>query len=190
MCPILYLDPAALLKNCIVYHQLNSMYIFLKLKELHLVVWLHWKMYCIFTWSYCLLTIDFNPSIQSLSHSRWHLACCFILQRFWDPSIGLGLLLHGHIFPVNFKTVGHTRCPAYNDQMCHAIPCVCFSRRQRDVKPGQSPYRALLETMELSDARLTLQLINENNKVWMLSTISHTNKTVCYSWSDSFALIL
>lgn len=33
------------------------------------------------------------------------------------------------------------------------------------MKPGQSPYRALLETLELSDSRLTLQLINDNNKV-------------------------
>lgn len=51
-----------------------------------------------------------------------------------------------------------------------AIPCVYHGRRQRDVKPGQSPYRALLETMELSEARLTLQLINDNNKVWMLTS--------------------
>lgn len=38
-------------------------------------------------------------------------------------------------------------------------------RRQRAMKPGQSPYRALLDTLELSDSRLTLQLINDNNKV-------------------------
>uniref|UniRef100_A0A8C2JAH0 Glucosidase, alpha; neutral AB n=1 Tax=Cyprinus carpio TaxID=7962 RepID=A0A8C2JAH0_CYPCA len=31
-----------------------------------------------------------------------------------------------------------------------------------------SPYRALLETLELSDSRLTLQLINDNNKVHLL----------------------
>ncbi|KAL2094933.1 hypothetical protein ACEWY4_009652 [Coilia grayii] len=43
-----------------------------------------------------------------------------------------------------------------------------FCKRQRDVKPGQSPYRALLETMQLSDSRLTLQLINDNNKVRLL----------------------
>ncbi len=43
-------------------------------------------------------------------------------------------------------------------------------RRQRALKPSQSPYRALLETLELSDSRLTLQLINDNNKVcFMLS---------------------
>uniref|UniRef100_A0A673H4K3 Integrator complex subunit 5-like n=1 Tax=Sinocyclocheilus rhinocerous TaxID=307959 RepID=A0A673H4K3_9TELE len=40
--------------------------------------------------------------------------------------------------------------------------------RQRALKPGQSPYRALLETLELSDSRLTLQLINDNNKVHLL----------------------
>ncbi|XP_062391827.1 neutral alpha-glucosidase AB-like [Sardina pilchardus] len=43
-----------------------------------------------------------------------------------------------------------------------------FCKRQRDVKPGQSPYRALLETLELSNTRLTLQLINDNNKVRLL----------------------
>ncbi|MEQ2224053.1 hypothetical protein ILYODFUR_003491 [Ilyodon furcidens] len=40
-----------------------------------------------------------------------------------------------------------------------------FCKRQRAVKPGESPYRALLETMELTNTRLTLQLINDNNKV-------------------------
>ena len=40
-----------------------------------------------------------------------------------------------------------------------------FNRRQRALKPGESPYRALLETMELTNTRLTLQLINDNNKV-------------------------
>uniref|UniRef100_A0A672N8N3 Glucosidase II alpha subunit n=1 Tax=Sinocyclocheilus grahami TaxID=75366 RepID=A0A672N8N3_SINGR len=43
-----------------------------------------------------------------------------------------------------------------------------FCKRQRVLKPGQSPYRALLETLELSDSRLTLQLINDNNKVHLL----------------------
>uniref|UniRef100_A0A9J8D284 Glucosidase II alpha subunit b n=1 Tax=Cyprinus carpio carpio TaxID=630221 RepID=A0A9J8D284_CYPCA len=43
-----------------------------------------------------------------------------------------------------------------------------FCKRQRALKPGQSPYRALLETLELSDSRLTLQLINDNNKVHLL----------------------
>uniref|UniRef100_A0A673L8T6 Neutral alpha-glucosidase AB-like n=1 Tax=Sinocyclocheilus rhinocerous TaxID=307959 RepID=A0A673L8T6_9TELE len=43
-----------------------------------------------------------------------------------------------------------------------------FCKRQRELKPGQSPYRALLDTLELSDSRLTLQLINDNNKVRLL----------------------
>ncbi|XP_067293753.1 neutral alpha-glucosidase AB isoform X2 [Pseudorasbora parva] len=43
-----------------------------------------------------------------------------------------------------------------------------FCKRQREMKPGQSPYRALLDTLELSDSRLTLQLINDNNKVRLL----------------------
>lgn len=38
------------------------------------------------------------------------------------------------------------------------------------MKPGESPYRALLETMELTHTRLTLQLINDKNKV------NHTEK--------------
>uniref|UniRef100_A0A8B9REY1 Glucosidase, alpha; neutral AB n=1 Tax=Astyanax mexicanus TaxID=7994 RepID=A0A8B9REY1_ASTMX len=43
-----------------------------------------------------------------------------------------------------------------------------FCKRQRALKPGQSSYRALLDTLELSDSRLTLQLINDNNKVHLL----------------------
>ncbi|XP_051976059.1 neutral alpha-glucosidase AB isoform X4 [Xyrauchen texanus] len=43
-----------------------------------------------------------------------------------------------------------------------------FCKRQRELKPGQSPYRALLDTLELSNSRLTLQLINNNNKVRLL----------------------
>uniref|UniRef100_A0A8C7H2M6 Glucosidase II alpha subunit n=1 Tax=Oncorhynchus kisutch TaxID=8019 RepID=A0A8C7H2M6_ONCKI len=46
--------------------------------------------------------------------------------------------------------------------------CVCALRRQRALKPGQSPYRALLETLELTNTKLTLQLINDNNKVRLL----------------------
>ncbi|XP_046876075.1 neutral alpha-glucosidase AB-like isoform X2 [Hypomesus transpacificus] len=43
-----------------------------------------------------------------------------------------------------------------------------FCSRLRGMKPAQSPYRALLETLQLSDSRLTLQLINDNNKVRLL----------------------
>ncbi|XP_018592971.2 neutral alpha-glucosidase AB [Scleropages formosus] len=43
-----------------------------------------------------------------------------------------------------------------------------FCKRQRAMKAGQSPYRALLDTLELSDSRVTLQLINDNNKVHLL----------------------
>ncbi|XP_041707131.1 neutral alpha-glucosidase AB isoform X3 [Coregonus clupeaformis] len=43
-----------------------------------------------------------------------------------------------------------------------------FCSRQRAMKPGQSSYRALLETLELSDSHLTLQLQNNNNKVRLL----------------------
>uniref|UniRef100_A0A3Q3EL20 Glucosidase II alpha subunit b n=1 Tax=Labrus bergylta TaxID=56723 RepID=A0A3Q3EL20_9LABR len=43
-----------------------------------------------------------------------------------------------------------------------------FCKRQRALKPGESPYRALLETMELTKTRLTLQLTNDNNKVRLL----------------------
>ncbi|XP_053473680.1 neutral alpha-glucosidase AB-like isoform X1 [Ictalurus furcatus] len=43
-----------------------------------------------------------------------------------------------------------------------------FCKRQRELKPDQSPYRALLDTLELSDSRITLQLINDNNKVRLL----------------------
>uniref|UniRef100_A0A3P8YJ94 Neutral alpha-glucosidase AB n=1 Tax=Esox lucius TaxID=8010 RepID=A0A3P8YJ94_ESOLU len=43
-----------------------------------------------------------------------------------------------------------------------------FCSRQRALRPGQSSYRALLDTLELSDSRLTLQLLNNNNKVRLL----------------------
>ncbi|XP_030224716.1 neutral alpha-glucosidase AB isoform X3 [Gadus morhua] len=43
-----------------------------------------------------------------------------------------------------------------------------FCKRQRALQPGQSPYRALLDTMELTHTKLTLQLINDNNKVRLL----------------------
>ncbi|XP_061541216.1 neutral alpha-glucosidase AB isoform X2 [Phycodurus eques] len=43
-----------------------------------------------------------------------------------------------------------------------------FCKRQRALNPGESPYRALLETMELTNTRLTLQLKNDNNKVRLL----------------------
>ncbi|KAL0994088.1 hypothetical protein UPYG_G00117620 [Umbra pygmaea] len=43
-----------------------------------------------------------------------------------------------------------------------------FCSRQRSLKPGQSSYRALLDTLELSNSRLTLQLLNNNNKVRLL----------------------
>lgn len=44
------------------------------------------------------------------------------------------------------------------------------------MKPGQSPYRALLDTLELSDSRLTLQLINDNNKVNIETNVNHSIK--------------
>ncbi|XP_061786437.1 neutral alpha-glucosidase AB isoform X2 [Nerophis lumbriciformis] len=43
-----------------------------------------------------------------------------------------------------------------------------FCKRQRALKPGESSYRALLETMELTNTRLTLQLKNDKNKVRLL----------------------
>lgn len=43
-----------------------------------------------------------------------------------------------------------------------------FCKRQRALKAGESPYRALLETMELTNTKLTLQLINDKNKVRLL----------------------
>nr|XP_057919713.1 neutral alpha-glucosidase AB isoform X2 [Doryrhamphus excisus] len=43
-----------------------------------------------------------------------------------------------------------------------------FCKRHRALKSGESPYRALLETMELTNTRLTLQLKNDKNKVRLL----------------------
>ncbi|XP_067847279.1 neutral alpha-glucosidase C-like isoform X2 [Heptranchias perlo] len=42
---------------------------------------------------------------------------------------------------------------------------IAFYRRQKKLLPGNSPYRALLDTLELSDCRAKLQLLNEENKV-------------------------
>lgn len=68
-------------------------------------------------------------------------------------------------------------------QMWHVWSFVVYEwfldvcRRQRELKPGQSPYRALLDTLELSNSRLSLQLINDNNKVTKYTKI-HTSITV------------
>uniref|UniRef100_K7G9U8 Neutral alpha-glucosidase AB n=1 Tax=Pelodiscus sinensis TaxID=13735 RepID=K7G9U8_PELSI len=43
-----------------------------------------------------------------------------------------------------------------------------FCKRQRSVKPGSSPYRALLESLQLSQDSMKLQLVNEVNKVPLL----------------------
>ncbi|XP_039402615.1 neutral alpha-glucosidase AB isoform X3 [Mauremys reevesii] len=43
-----------------------------------------------------------------------------------------------------------------------------FCKRQRSVKPGSSPYRALLESLQLSQVSMKLQLVNEVNKVPLL----------------------
>ncbi|XP_078419144.1 neutral alpha-glucosidase C-like isoform X1 [Cetorhinus maximus] len=42
---------------------------------------------------------------------------------------------------------------------------IAFYRRQKKLLPGNSPYHALLDTLELSDCGATLQLLNEDNKV-------------------------
>uniref|UniRef100_A0A674JDG3 Glucosidase II alpha subunit n=1 Tax=Terrapene triunguis TaxID=2587831 RepID=A0A674JDG3_9SAUR len=43
-----------------------------------------------------------------------------------------------------------------------------FCKRQRSVKPGSSPYRALLESLQFSQDSMKLQLVNEVNKVPLL----------------------
>uniref|UniRef100_UPI00398F50E8 neutral alpha-glucosidase C-like isoform X2 n=1 Tax=Pristiophorus japonicus TaxID=55135 RepID=UPI00398F50E8 len=42
---------------------------------------------------------------------------------------------------------------------------IAFYRHQTKLLPGNSPYCALLDTLELSDCRAKLQLLNEENKV-------------------------
>uniref|UniRef100_A0A673JGU6 Neutral alpha-glucosidase AB n=1 Tax=Sinocyclocheilus rhinocerous TaxID=307959 RepID=A0A673JGU6_9TELE len=76
---------------------------------------------------------------------------CFILQR-WVPLIVLLCVSARAVDRSNFKTCEQS----------------AFCKRQRELKPGRSPYRALLDTLELSDSRITLQLINDNNKVRLL----------------------
>lgn len=38
-------------------------------------------------------------------------------------------------------------------------------RRQRSIQPGSSPYRALLDSLELTPDALTVQLVNDVTKV-------------------------
>uniref|UniRef100_A0A9J7YEL6 Glucosidase II alpha subunit a n=2 Tax=Cyprinus carpio TaxID=7962 RepID=A0A9J7YEL6_CYPCA len=54
------------------------------------------------------------------------------------------------------------------DRLITICIIIVLLMRQRELKPGQSPYRALLDTLELSNSRLSLQLINDNNKVRLL----------------------
>ncbi|XP_067895781.1 neutral alpha-glucosidase C-like isoform X2 [Heterodontus francisci] len=42
---------------------------------------------------------------------------------------------------------------------------IAFYRRQKKLVPGNSPYHALLDTLELSDCGAKLQLLNEEDKV-------------------------
>ncbi|XP_051872354.1 neutral alpha-glucosidase C-like [Pristis pectinata] len=42
---------------------------------------------------------------------------------------------------------------------------IAFYRRQKKLLPGNSPYHALLDTIDVSDCRAKLQLLNEENKV-------------------------
>ncbi len=67
--------------------------------------------------------------------------------------------MFSHIHIQNDAQTWHVWCFVVYEWFLH----VC--RRQRELKPGQSPYRALLDTLELSKSRLTLQLIDDNNKV-------------------------
>lgn len=45
------------------------------------------------------------------------------------------------------------------------IEDIAFYRRQKKLLPGNSPYHGLLDTIELSDCRAKLHLLNEENKV-------------------------
>lgn len=68
-----------------------------------------------------------------------------------------------------------------SDASLHFVFFVYVCRRQRELKPSHSPYRALLDTLELSDSRLTLQLINDNNKV------RHTSVSTLFLWVKGFS---
>lgn len=68
-----------------------------------------------------------------------------------------------------------------SDASLHFVFFVYVCRRQRELKPSRSPYRALLDTLELSDSRLTLQLINDNNKV------RHTSVSTLFLWVKGFS---
>lgn len=46
---------------------------------------------------------------------------------------------------------------------CH-LP-ISLGRRQRSIRPGLSPYRALLDSLQLGPDALTVHLINEVTKV-------------------------
>lgn len=45
------------------------------------------------------------------------------------------------------------------------VPTAPLGRRQRSIRPGLSPYRALLDTLQLGPDALTVHLIHEVTKV-------------------------
>lgn len=135
-----------------------------------------------------MLLSEFNrllfkiPEHPSLRLSPWFFSAA------WRPSwcsgwpcasVGHGLWTGATSRPVN-KVPSASECKKENNTFTY-LKMVCtkktliitddngcyytLNRRQRALKPSESPYRALLETMELTNTKLTLQLINDKNKV-------------------------
>uniref|UniRef100_A0A8B9IJ81 Uncharacterized protein n=1 Tax=Anser cygnoides TaxID=8845 RepID=A0A8B9IJ81_ANSCY len=57
------------------------------------------------------------------------------------------------------------RFPVLGGPRSSCAPPTHPRRRQRSLQPGRSPYRALLESLQLGPGAATLQLVNEDTKV-------------------------
>lgn len=60
---------------------------------------------------------------------------------------------------------------------------ISLGRRQRSIRPGLSPYRALLDSLQLGPDALTVHLINEVTKV------RGEKMGVCWGWGNGQGVI-
>lgn len=71
------------------------------------------------------------------------------------------------VAPVSYSLEARQSKPLVSEGKWMEIFVLCFllRRRQRNVKAGSSPYRALLESLQLTQDSMKIQLVNEVNKV-------------------------
>lgn len=122
----------------------------LSLVCLHFFV--EWHQWCCFGWL-----------CASVGHGLWTKATSRLVIRV--PSASKCKIERNHLLYSTYHDLANykkTPTTYVYSQLCP------LNRRQRALKPGESPYRALLETMELTNTKLTLQLINDKNKVTLI----------------------